>query len=180
MQFFYSETLCSMSETEEQVALLLSLLNTSSGSLPRHKAALCVMYDTGCNVQELCDLIMSSIKCDGQSAKIIFYGKGSKRRILSVSDATASVIRSYIIEHRYEAPPEAYFLVSQSHHGFKHAGISHILKKYAETARNIDPNFPETVNCQMLRNSHAIHMLSHGGSLKTVRAKLGHYSSLSL
>lgn len=158
----------------KHTSLLLGLPKSGTVAGMRHKVALTVLYDTGCRVQELCDLTMSSITIDGSIAKIRIYGKGNKTRTVTVSEETTSLIKAYINEYRSEANPEDPFIVNQSHNKMQRVGMTHILKKYGDMAHTIDPEFPASIHCHMLRHSKAMHMLGAGLSLDLIRDRLGH------
>ena len=57
------------------------------------------------------------------------------------------------------------------------AGITYILKTYADQARKINPGIiPETISCHSLRHSKAMHLLQAGVNLVYIRDILGHVS----
>jgi len=57
------------------------------------------------------------------------------------------------------------------------AGINSILKKYADMARNKNPDLiPERISCHSLRHSKAMHLLQAGVHLVYIRDFLGHES----
>jgi len=56
-------------------------------------------------------------------------------------------------------------------------GVTHILLKYAEKARTINPELiPEKLSCHSIRHSKAMHLLQAGVNLVYIRDILGHVS----
>jgi site-specific recombinase XerD len=56
-------------------------------------------------------------------------------------------------------------------------GVTYILKKYADMARQITPSLiPERISCHTIRHSKAMHLLQAGVNLIWIRDLLGHTS----
>lgn len=68
-------------------------INTPTGF--RHRVILTLLYDSGCRVQELCDLTIADIFLNTNST-VRLHGKGNKYRTVVISDETANLIKSYI------------------------------------------------------------------------------------
>lgn len=57
------------------------------------------------------------------------------------------------------------------------AGMTYIVKKYADMARQIEPELiPEVLSCHVLRHTKAMHLLQAGVNLVYIRDLLGHVS----
>ena len=57
------------------------------------------------------------------------------------------------------------------------AGVTYILKTYADQARKINPGIiPELISCHTFRHSKAMHLLQAGVNLVYIRDILGHVS----
>ena len=54
------------------------------------------------------------------------------------------------------------------------AGVTYILKKYFDAARQVNPDLPKKISPHILRHSKAMHMLQAGVNLIYIRDFLGH------
>ncbi len=146
-------------------------VDTSTGS--RHRVSLSLLYDSGCRVQELCDLTVGDIFLGG-SPTVRLHGKGDRYRTVPISEGTASLAGGYISRHLSGALKDHPLITNRYHNKMDRDGISYILKKYAAEVRKDDPTFPGHVHCHMLRHSKAVHMLEAGINIVYIRDFLGH------
>lgn len=65
----------------------------------RHRVILTLLYDSGCRVQELCDITIADVSL-GSVATVRLHGKGNKYRTVVLSDATALLIENYLNLYR--------------------------------------------------------------------------------
>ena len=77
-----------------------------------------IMYDSGCRVQELCDLTVSDIRLQKQQATVKVTGKGNKTRIIPVMDSMAKLLKQYLKEFELMVPEKLVFA-----HGFSVYGL---------------------------------------------------------
>lgn len=136
------------------------------------------MYDTGSRVQEIIDLTPSSIRLD-KPYTIQIIGKGNKTRIVPLLEQQVKILKSYLDEHGLLKPhARLYPLFSNSHkEKLTRPGVTHILLKYAEKAREKNPAFiPDNLSCHSIRHSKAMHLLQAGVNLVYIRDILGHVS----
>ncbi len=157
----------------EHVSLLINRPNVNTSSGLRHRAALTLLYDSGCRVQELCGLTVADISLSG-SPTIRLHGKGDKYRTVPIPEGTASIVEGYISRQLSGALKDRPLIPNRYHNKMDRDGISYILKKYAAEARKADPTFPEHIHCHMLRHSKAVHMLEAGINIIYIRDFLGH------
>ncbi len=165
--------------TKEGIKLLLEQPDTNNPRELRHLAILALMYDTGCRVQELADLTIESlrIQCNPYSIKI--YGKGRKTRIVPLSEHAIGILTNYMGCYHIDTDigNKNPLFSNSSKIKLTRAGITYILKKYAEMARICNPNLiPEITSCHQLRHSRAMHLLQSGVNLVWIRDLLGHSS----
>nr|WP_288828829.1 site-specific integrase [uncultured Clostridium sp.] len=161
--------------TQEDLQLILSQPNAAKKSERRDLVLLCLLYDTGCRVQELADLTVSSIRLE-PPAQIKLHGKGDKTRIVPLMSNTAKLLRDYMAEYKLgESHTLQYPLFcNQRKEPLTRAGVTYILKKYADMARTKSSSIPPNVTPHVMRHSKAMHMLEAGINIVYIRDILGH------
>lgn len=146
-------------------------INTPAGC--RHKVILTLLYDSGCRVQELCDLTIADIFLSTDST-VRLHGKGNKYRTIIIAAETADLVRNYLGRYRQGALGTEPLVTNRYHKKLDRDGVSYMIKKYVEEIRIKDPAFPEKVHCHVLRHSKAMHMLEAGINIIYIRDFLGH------
>lgn len=146
-------------------------INTHTGF--RHRMILTLLYDSGCRVQELCDITMADVALNATST-VRLHGKGGKYRTVVISDETAALIKNYISKYMAGAVGTQPLITNRYHQKMDRDGISYVIKKYADLIHREDPAFPEHVHCHMFRHSKAMHMLEAGINIIYIRDFLGH------
>lgn len=159
--------------TVEHMTLILKApdINTATGF--RHRVTLTLLYDTGCRVQELCDLTIGDIN-PGEPSTVRLHGKGSKTRTVVISDETAKLVKEYIQRYCNGLLKDHPLIMNRYHHKIDRDGVSYIIKKYADQVRKADPSFPKMIHCHMFRHSKAVHMLEADINIVYIRDFLGH------
>lgn len=157
----------------EQTSKLINKpdIHTTTGF--RHRVALTLLYDSGCRVQELCDLTISDIFISEQST-VRLHGKGNKTRTIIISDETAKLIKEYLERYCRGWLPDHPLVTNRYNHKIDRDGVGYILKKYSDQIRIMDPTFPSKIHCHVLRHSKAMHMLEAGINIVYIRDFLGH------
>lgn len=162
----------------EATKLLLSMPDKTTRKGRRDLALLCLMYDTGCRVQELADLLVQDVHTD-PPYMITVRGKGSKIRQVPLLPEQMQILLSYIRENKLdktECRPSPLFYNNKKEK-LTRGGITHILKKYVAMARKENPEMvPDVISCHSLRHSKAMHLLQAGVNLVYIRDILGHVS----
>jgi len=136
-----------------------------------------LLYDSAARVQELADLTPTDFRFDGATSTVKLKGKGSKSRIVPLSENQVRNLLQYMEEHNlFEPHASAYPLFPNAHNNkLSRMAILAIVKKYAAMARAIDPTgIPENIGCHSLRHSKAMHMLEANINLVYIRDFLGH------
>lgn len=146
-------------------------INTTTGF--RHRVILTLLYDSGCRVQELCDLTISDIFLNTNST-VRLHGKGNKFRTVVISDETASLVKAYILRYLSNALGNHSLVTNRYHQKIDRDGIGYIISKYVAEIHKDNPSFPEKVHCHMFRHSKAMHMLEAGINIVYIRDFLGH------
>lgn len=161
--------------SKEQVERLLLEPDLQITRERRNTVLLCVLYDTGARVQELCDLKIRNFN-NGLSANITLRGKGRKSRVVPIVENTTILLTNYIRENKLNMPEKQDYplFFNQHKEALSRSGITHILKKY--TSRIKDMPMPASISPHILRHSKAMHLLQAGYNMIVIRDWLGHVS----
>lgn len=165
--------------TKEGIKLLLEQPDGTDFKELRHLTILALMYDTGCRVQELADLTVESLQIQYKPYSTKVYGKGRKVRIVPLSEHVVSILKKYMDRYHItcETGMKRPIFCNCAGNKLTRAGITYILKKYADMARACNPNMiPDITSCHQLRHSRAMHLLQSGVNLVWIRDLLGHTS----
>ncbi len=145
----------------------------------RDRAVLGTLFSTGMRVSELCSLDRNKI--DTTRGELSIRGKGSKIRVVFLSDEAKEDINKYL-DKRSDID-EALFIripLSKAYGSFaKHSNlrltprsIQRIVEKYATKAGIVGKN----VSPHTLRHSYATDLLRNGADIRSVQSMLGHSS----
>src|SRR3989339_354754 len=142
----------------------------------RDRAVLTILFSTGMRVSELCSLDRNKI--DVNRGELSIVGKGSKIRVVFLSDDAKENIKEFIAKR--SDVDEALFIRIPKNGKFGKEddlrltprSIQRIVKKYAIKSgimgKNISPH--------TLRHSYATDLLRNGADIRSVQAMLGHSS----
>lgn len=160
--------------TEEQTNSLINLPPTDTFTGLRHRIIMCLLYDTGARVQELCDLKIEDINL-GNNPTVKLHGKGSKIRIVPISKNMNQILEVYISKFFSDIKlKNEYLIKNKNNQQMSRDGIEYIVQKYATILKNNDPSFPSKVHPHMFRHSKAMHMLAVDIPIVYIRDFLGH------
>ncbi|MCC8170964.1 MAG: site-specific tyrosine recombinase XerD [Parabacteroides sp.] len=150
-----------------------SIMSTIDLSLPegqRNRAILEVLYSCGLRVSELITLRYSDVYFDEGFIKV--EGKGSKQRLVPVSDTALREIRNYLFDRNRVQVKKGFediLFLSRRGTGLSRIMIFHIIKQQTELAgirKNVSPH--------TFRHSFATHLLEGGANLRAIQLMLGH------
>lgn len=137
----------------------------------RGKAILELLFSTGLRVSELCSLTRDlDLKRDEFSIR----GKGSKVRVVFLSEDAKHAIREYL-KYRKDFADALFVKVSNEKiktdgiGGLTRRSIERIVKRYATLA-----GITKKVTPHVIRHCFATDLLSNGADLRSVQALLGH------
>lgn len=155
--------------SEEDIDKLLDIEVVDAKS-SRNKAMLELMYSCGLRVSELLNLKLNDIDFNMNIVKC--FGKGSKERIVPLSDMATHYLKEYIDLYRITLlknnRSDILFLNIRGS-SLSRQGFFKILKELArEKGINKDLS-PHTI-----RHSFATHLINHGADLRSVQTMLGH------
>ena len=155
--------------SEEDIIKLLDI-NLQNEYDYRNKAMLELMYSSGLRVSELLNLEINNIDLDNDLVRC--FGKGSKERIIPLSDYAKKALYDYIYVYRNtltkNKSTNILFLNSRgsklSRQGF--FKILKLLEKEKGINKELSPH--------TIRHSFATHLINHGADLRSVQTMLGH------
>ena len=136
----------------------------------RNKAMLEVMYGSGLRVSEVTGLKGKNI--DLESGVVRFFGKGSKERMVPLSDMAIRYLRIYLDEYRdFFVKKRISDNIFLNNHGsaLTRQGFLMILKRICE-----QKGITKAVTPHCLRHSFATHLLEGGADLRSIQTMLGH------
>ncbi|MCD8197418.1 MAG: site-specific integrase [Lachnospiraceae bacterium] len=158
----------------DQTTLLINLPDIRSRTGLRHRVILTLLYDSGCRVQELCDLTVGDVFLCNAVSTVKLHGKGNKTRTVFISKATAKLLSLYKEKFHRNSLADTPFIKGRYSGKIKRNGIAYVLDKYGREAALQDPTFPLHIHCHMLRHSKAMHMLQAGVEVTRIRDFMGH------
>ena len=144
-------------------------------SLPegqRNKAIIEVLFSCGLRVSELCTLKLSDLYLDEGFIRV--NGKGSKQRLVPISDKAVKELRLYFIDRNtinIKPGYEDFVFISKRKKNLSRIMVFHFLKELVEKA-----GIHKTVSPHTLRHSFATSLLEGGANLRAIQAMLGHES----
>jgi integrase/recombinase XerD len=162
----------------DAITLVLKQPNTDTRMGRRDLALLGLMYDSAARVQEIADLTPADFRFDG-TVTVRLKGKGSKARIVPLSENQVKNLNRYMHENRlFEPHACVYPLFSNPQNNkLSRAAILMIVKKHTNLARLKKPDMiPAGIGCHSMRHSKAMHLLEAGVNLVYIRDFLGHSS----
>ncbi len=157
----------------QAVEKLLNTPSTETAIGRRDRAALEVLYATGCRGSEVANLRAGDLDLDAGTARCI--GKGDKERIVPLGRRACEALRAYLKDDRpllvMKRPQTAEVFVSRLGRPMKRSGLWRLVTEHARAAGLKGKVSPHT-----LRHSFATHLLAGGADLRVVQEILGHSS----
>ena len=150
-----------------------SILDTIDLTLPegqRNRAMLEVLYSCGLRVSELVSLRFTDVYFDEGFIKV--EGKGSKQRLVPISETAIKEIKNYLYDRNHVAVKKGFediLFLSRRGTALSRIMVFHIIKQQTEMAgikKNVSPH--------TFRHSFATHLLEGGANLLAIQEMLGH------
>lgn len=136
----------------------------------RNLAIIETLYSCGLRVSELCTLAMSRVWLDDHA--LLVEGKGSKQRMVPMSDEAVRQIDLYLADRPAPKPGEEDILfLNRRGRRLTRVMVFYIVRTLAELAGIRRPISPHT-----LRHSFATHLIEGGANLRAIQMMLGHES----
>lgn len=159
--------------TVGEIDSMIAAIDPWSREAVRNRAIIEVLYGCGLRVSELCNLETSRLALD--EGYLVVRGKGSKERLVPLSDVTASAIKEYLVirEKTQVKKGDEPILFISGKRGTRLSRIT-IFRLVQELAALAGINRP--VSPHTLRHSFATHLLEGGANLRAIQQMLGHDS----
>lgn len=159
--------------TVEEIDTLIQSISPSTIEGRRNRTIIEVLYSCGLRVSELCELQLSNLYLEEGFIRVL--GKGSKERLVPISDRAVTELQSWIEERAnllIKPGHEDYVFISpQRKTRLSRILIFHFIKKQAALCGII-----KTISPHTFRHSFATHLLEGGANLRAIQAMLGHES----
>ncbi|MXV99469.1 MAG: tyrosine recombinase [Acidimicrobiaceae bacterium] len=125
-----------------------------------------LLYGSGLRVSELCGLRHEDL--DLAQAQVRVWGKGSKQRLVPLSDPAVAALRAWLQDHRASFvaadTPDAPVFLNQRGRAMTPRDARRVIDR-----RSVVPTHPHA-----LRHTFATHLLDGGADLRVVQELLGH------
>lgn len=163
----------------DEVERLLSAASGTTLRALRDRAILELLFSAGLRVSELTSLDRDSVNL--RKGEFSVRGKGSKLRVVFLSDDARDALSRYL-DKRRDMDPALFVAVPAVKNGFvrergstdlrlTERSVQRLVKKYAAKAGIVKDVHPHT-----LRHSFATDLLQNGADIRAVQAMLGHSS----
>ncbi len=156
----------------EEIDEMISCINMSSPEGQRNRAIIETLYGSGLRVSELVNLDMAHVYLDEQY--LIVRGKGSKERMVPMSEIAVREIRAYLPDRAtldIKPGEENILFLNRRGKRLTRVMIFYIIKNLCELA-----GVRKTISPHSLRHSFASHLLEGGANLRAIQQMLGHES----
>ncbi|MDE6288532.1 MAG: site-specific tyrosine recombinase XerD [Muribaculaceae bacterium] len=157
----------------EEIDSMIECIDLSSSTGRRNRAIVETLYGCGLRVSELCNLGLDRIDFD--RGIVLVRGKGSRERLVPLSDIASEQIMLYLNEQRslLDVKPgeENIVFLNVRGHRLTRQMVFIMLKALAEQA-----GIKRTISPHTLRHSFATHLLEGGANLRAIQQMLGHES----
>ena len=158
--------------TVNEINRILDSIDLTTPEGQRNRAMLEVLYSCGLRVSELIHLRYGDIYPDEGFIKV--EGKGSKQRLVPISDVALREINNYLYDRRSVVAKKGFedtLFLSRRGTALSRIMVFHIVKLQTEAAgihKNVSPH--------TFRHSFATHLLEGGANLRAIQEMLGHES----
>ena len=159
----------------EEIEKIIAAIDLSQPTGHRNVAIIETLYGSGLRVSELVSIKLSDIFFDEKYMKIT--GKGSKQRLVPLSDKTIEQIQFWI-QNRNSIPikpkNEDFLFLNRRGTQLTREMVFIIIKKLAK-----DAGISKKISPHTFRHSFATHMLEGGANLRAIQQLLGHSSIIT-
>ena len=156
--------------TIEEIDRIISTVDMEKKEGQRNRAILETLYSCGLRVSELCNLKISDLYFEEGFIKV--EGKGSKQRLVPISETAIKEIKNYLYDRNHVAVKKGFediLFLSRRGTALSRIMVFHIIKQQTEMAgikKNVSPH--------TFRHSFATHLLEGGANLLAIQEMLGH------
>lgn len=163
---------------EDGIKLLLQQVDIDSTDGLRDMVILQVLITTGIRVSELINIHVYDVSfSDPKAIKVV--GKGNKARFVPLDKHVLPYLKQYMKKYGLDRPERSsnWLFFNHSMDQFTRQGITYIVKKYGDEAREIDPSLiPKDLSPHKLRHTTAMLLVNNKMDLIYIRDLMGHVS----
>jgi site-specific recombinase XerD len=161
--------------SQEAMAAVLRQPATSTKMGIRDTFFMVLVYDTAARDCEM--LSMRFCDIDPEKRTVYLFGKGSKPRLVPISEDTVRHFRLY--EKRFHPSrdgtvPMFYTIRRNEKTPMSDDNVARFMQKYGVDAKKQCPDLPEKITPHMFRRSRAMHLYRSGMPLELLAELLGH------
>jgi integrase/recombinase XerD len=160
----------------DEIDKIIAAIDLSYPEGIRNKAIIEVLYSCGLRVSELVELRLSNLFFDQGFIKVT--GKGSKERLVPISETAVHLIQEYLQYVRAGTAPvkgaENIVFLNRRGNKLTRVMIFTIIKELVKKS-----GVNKIVSPHTFRHSFATHMVERGADLRAVQEMLGHESILT-
>ena len=157
--------------TEEEIKIIIDYLNKENNL--KYLTLICALYETGARVNELINIKVKDINLI-DPASITLYGKGSKVRIVPISNELVKLLNKYF-KQLYFDYGDGLLFYSKNHIQYSRFGINFIIKTLVDKLKILYPTyFKGNYHPHSFRHSKATHLYNNGTPLLYIKDFLGH------
>jgi integrase/recombinase XerD len=156
----------------DEIDAMIAAIDLSKFEGVRNRAIIEILYGCGLRVSELVNLQINRIYFDEQY--LIVLGKGSKERLVPMSQVSIEAIRQYLdlrADICCRRGEENYLFISRRGGRLTRMMVFYIVTSLAQAA-----DIRKTISPHTLRHSFATHLLEGGANLRAIQQMLGHES----
>lgn len=156
--------------TIDEINRIEATIDVSFPEGVRNRAIIETLYSCGLRISELINLKFSDLFFEEGFIRV--EGKGSKQRLVPVSEKAQRELEFYLMERGSVIPQKGhqeYIFLSKRGKAISRITVFHFIKQYAEMAgitKNISPH--------TFRHSFATHLLEGGANIRAIQQMLGH------
>lgn len=154
----------------EEIDMILGCIDVSTAEGTRNYAIIETLYSCGLRVSELINLKFSDLFFDKGFIRV--QGKGSKQRLVPISDTAIEKINNYLLyrsQMNIKKGNEDILFISARGTAISRITVFHYVQKYSEMAGITKPISPH-----VFRHSFATHLLERGANIRVIQEMLGH------
>ncbi len=158
--------------TVEEIDRMIASVDLSAPEGQRNRAIVETLYSCGLRVSELVNLETGRVYAD--EGYIVVSGKGSKERVVPISEMALREIRAYMDKRAgmtIKPGNEQILFLNRRGAKLSRVMIFYIIKGLAE-----DAGIRKEISPHTLRHSFATHLLEGGANLRAIQQMLGHES----
>ena len=154
----------------EEIDRMIDSIDLSTSHGVRNAAMLELLYSCGLRVSECCELRFQDLSLEHKYLRVM--GKGSKERLIPMSDTAVARIMDYIpIRQEIQEKPGCrdFLFLSRLGRPLSRQMVFMVIKELAK-----EVGIRKSISPHTLRHSFATHLLEGGASLSAIRDMLGH------